>query len=233
MNARPQMPPTHNIFGLNMVDPHDRNGRKLSYINQVHTIALRTYYPRGQGLAVDVGCGFGRLTGYLRELGYSRVIGIDPDPALVEFARQNTPGVKFLQGGLPDLPIPPASAELLVLHNVLRPLKQLDHLEKFQGVRKFLQPHGTIVVVDNIWLKQKDYWHPEEIESLFTRNGLRIHKRTQLRGGRWWLGRLYAAGLLPKSLGPKLAELEIRRRARAHSYSRWQYINTLWILRAE
>src|SRR5438034_10740767 len=44
---------------------------------------------------VDVGCGEGRLTRHLRELGYA-IVGIDASPSLVAAAREADPSMDIL-----------------------------------------------------------------------------------------------------------------------------------------
>lgn len=48
---------------------------------------------------LDAGCGPGRVGGRLAELGH-RVVGIDLDPALIDAARADHPGVTWVHGDL-------------------------------------------------------------------------------------------------------------------------------------
>jgi SAM-dependent methyltransferase len=50
---------------------------------------------------LDVGCGFGREAGYLAALGY-RVVGIEPEPAMLARARADHPDIAFVEAALPD-----------------------------------------------------------------------------------------------------------------------------------
>jgi len=54
------------------------------------------------GPVLDVGCGPGRITGYLAELGLD-VGGIDLSPRMVEVARAEHPGLEFSVGSLLEL----------------------------------------------------------------------------------------------------------------------------------
>ncbi|GAS96850.1 type 12 methyltransferase [Mycolicibacterium canariasense] len=60
--------------------------------------------PRGAHI-LDAGCGPGRLGGYLAAAGH-RVVGVDVDPALIEAARQDHPGPRWLVGDLAELDLP-------------------------------------------------------------------------------------------------------------------------------
>ncbi len=51
---------------------------------------------------LDAGCGPGRVGAYLAEAGH-RVVGVDVDPALIEAARHDHPGPRWLVGDLAEL----------------------------------------------------------------------------------------------------------------------------------
>ncbi|MGV0812873.1 class I SAM-dependent methyltransferase [Mycolicibacterium boenickei] len=54
---------------------------------------------------LDAGCGPGRVGGYLAEAGH-QVVGVDVDPALIEAARHDHPGPRWLVGDLAELDLP-------------------------------------------------------------------------------------------------------------------------------
>jgi SAM-dependent methyltransferase len=60
--------------------------------------------PRGARI-LDAGCGPGRLGGYLAKAGHD-VVGVDVDPALIEAAKQDYPGPRWLVGDLAELDLP-------------------------------------------------------------------------------------------------------------------------------
>ncbi|MFI8353365.1 class I SAM-dependent methyltransferase [Streptomyces cyaneofuscatus] len=65
----------------------------------------------GGGLPVaDVGCGTGRVTAHLSELGLGLdVFGIDLSPRMLAVARQDHPGLRFEEGSMLALGLPDAS----------------------------------------------------------------------------------------------------------------------------
>ncbi|MFZ4264307.1 class I SAM-dependent methyltransferase [Streptomyces arboris] len=65
----------------------------------------------GGGLPVaDVGCGTGRVTAHLSELGLGvDVFGIDLSPQMLAAARQEHPGLRFEEGSMLALGLPDAS----------------------------------------------------------------------------------------------------------------------------
>lgn len=54
---------------------------------------------------LDAGCGPGRVGGYLAGSGH-RVVGVDVDPALIEAAKKDHPGPRWLVGDLAELDLP-------------------------------------------------------------------------------------------------------------------------------
>jgi SAM-dependent methyltransferase len=67
-------------------------------------LALFTEWVRGagDGSVADVGCGPGRITGYLHEAGLD-VFGVDLSPGMIEVARRDHPGLRFEVGSMTGL----------------------------------------------------------------------------------------------------------------------------------
>jgi SAM-dependent methyltransferase len=70
---------------------------------------------------VDVGCGEGRLTRHLKELGH-QVVGIDASPSMVAAARELDPSMDIRLADAAALPLDDASADLAIafmsLHDI-------------------------------------------------------------------------------------------------------------------
>ncbi|NEA20011.1 class I SAM-dependent DNA methyltransferase [Streptomyces halstedii] len=62
----------------------------------------------GGGPVADVGCGTGRVTGFLHALG-ADVFGIDLSPGMLAEARAHHPGLRFEEGSMLDLDLPDGS----------------------------------------------------------------------------------------------------------------------------
>jgi SAM-dependent methyltransferase len=62
----------------------------------------------GLGTVADLGCGPGRITGYLDSLGVA-VYGLDLSAEMVRLARAAHPGLRFEQGSMERLALPGAS----------------------------------------------------------------------------------------------------------------------------
>ncbi|TLG18074.1 class I SAM-dependent methyltransferase [Nocardia cyriacigeorgica] len=73
----------------------------------------------GSGPVADIGCGPGRLTAHLSELGLD-VFGMDLSPEMIALAEQSHPGLRFEVGSMERLEIPDGSlAGLLAWYSII------------------------------------------------------------------------------------------------------------------
>lgn len=83
--------------------------------------ALRAMLPDPEGLTVDLGCGEGRVSRLLGQLGY-RVVGIDRSPSMLRAATAATPRACVVLADAAALPFGDASVSLVVscmsLHDI-------------------------------------------------------------------------------------------------------------------
>lgn len=121
---------------------------------------LRTVLDAGptltvQDLVVDVGCGTGRLTVPLAGLTSARVIGVDPEPRMLEVARTKTGNapalrgdaaarIEWRQGTAYHLPIGDGLAALVLMVLVVHLLKQ--RTRAFGEAARILRPGGRLSV---------------------------------------------------------------------------------------
>ncbi len=225
-------PPLVDQRGLNILDPNDRLGLKSRYITLLQQSALRRHLPKGdgKGVAVDLGCGYGRLSVAMGRQGW-QVVGVDPDRRLLEYARRHSPGVHYCQARLPELPFRYDAIDLLVLHNLLRPLLLMGILEVVRGIGAYLAPQGRLVVVDNIRDGHPAYVPEADLVRRFEAEGLRLERRIPLRAGRWWVVYLIRYGFIPARWLERLADYELQKRQHQTRRPRWQYLNVMFVFR--
>jgi SAM-dependent methyltransferase len=225
MNALPK----YDTDGLHILDPRDKRGYKSNYITLIQEKALRRHLPAGEGrYAADLGCGYGRLTPILGELGW-RAIGIDPALDLIEYARTHHPGPEYRHGGLPDLPVDPASVSLMLIQNVLRALKMMNRLDAAKGMGRFLADGARVLLVENIRSGHPAYLTETQIVELMRQEGLSLIKRVPLRAARWCVVYLIRYGFIPEKCFSALAEWELNRMSGRQGVPRWQYWNVLLV----
>ncbi|SCG35478.1 Methyltransferase domain-containing protein [Micromonospora inositola] len=99
----------------------------------------------GTGPVVEVGCGTGRITAHLRDLGLD-VAGIDLSPGMVDVARRHHPGLRFAVGSMTDLPLPDgALAGLVAWYSIIHvPPELLPGV--FAGFHRVLAPGGRLLL---------------------------------------------------------------------------------------
>ncbi|PZF83538.1 class I SAM-dependent methyltransferase [Jiangella anatolica] len=100
--------------------------------------------PRGARV-LDAGCGTGRIAGALHERGHT-VVGVDVDPALIEAARTDYPGPRYLVGDLSELDLGETFDAAVMAGNVMvfvAPGTETDVLRRGGG---HVVPDGFVIV---------------------------------------------------------------------------------------
>lgn len=151
-----------------------------SYADQVRNLLDETPYERavlalfadlvratGGGPVADVGCGPGRITAYLSELGVD-TFGIDLSPAMIESARSEHPGLRFEVGSMTDLDLSDASMAGLVAWYSLIHVPDDEIGSVLTHFRRVLRPGGPLLlsfhVGDETRLKTQGYGgHPMKV----------------------------------------------------------------------
>ncbi|WP_172899095.1 class I SAM-dependent methyltransferase [Micromonospora coriariae] len=97
------------------------------------------------GRVLDLGCGPGHITGYLRSLGVDAA-GVDMVPQFIAHARATHPGVEFQLGSMDSLDLADGSvAGILAWYSLIhRPPQDLDGV--LAQFRRAMTPSGTLVL---------------------------------------------------------------------------------------
>ena len=140
---------------------------------------------QGNGPVADVGCGPGRLTGYLHGIGLD-AFGVDLSPAMIDVARRDHPGLRFEVGSMTALDLPGASLTGVLAWFSLIHVPD-DHVPTaLAEFHRVLRPGGVVLLGfhagDGSKLKTEGYGgHPMNVH---------VHRRTPARVTPW----LEAAG---------------------------------------
>lgn len=121
----------------------------------------------GGGPVADVGCGPGRITAHLRELG-ADAAGIDLSPAMIEVARRDHPGLRFEVGSMTDLDLADASMAGLVAWYSLIHIPDDEIGPVLAHFRRVLRPGAPLLLAfhigDGSRLKTQGYGgHPMKV----------------------------------------------------------------------
>jgi ubiquinone/menaquinone biosynthesis C-methylase UbiE len=132
---------------------------------------------RGRTVA-DVGCGPGRVTAALRDLGLEP-FGIDLSPGMIAVARREFPDLSFSVGSMTQLPLADASVDGVLLWYSTIHVPDAELPAAFGHVRRVLRPGGTVLLGfhsgDSVHHKTSGYGgHPMSVH---------VHRRTPERLG--------------------------------------------------
>ena len=97
------------------------------------------------GTVLDAACGTGRHAAYLAARGHD-VIGVDQSPAMLERARTNVPGARFLEGELTNIPLEDDAVDAVVCALAL---VHVDDVDTAAGeLARVVRPGGRVVISD-------------------------------------------------------------------------------------
>lgn len=108
-----------------------------------HDATIEALLPPPRGLALDVGCGEGRLSRLLSSLGHD-VLGVDRSESLVREAQRADPDGRYEVGSIDALPVEDGAATLVLCVNVLPHIVELDAAAR--ELARVLDADGVLVV---------------------------------------------------------------------------------------
>ena len=135
----------------------DRIARRYDLVNTVLSAgtdggwrrrAARETGLRPGGSALDIACGSGKLTAELSRVvgSNARVVGLDFSPQMLEVARRDHPGIKFVEGDALKLPFDDTSFDAATIAFGLRNLA--DPILGLREMRRVIKRDGRAVVLE-------------------------------------------------------------------------------------
>ena len=115
-------------------------------LRPVEVTLLVRYRDELSGRVLELGCGAGRLTGYLAELA-EEAVGLDVSPAMVDYCRQRYPRGRFELGDLRDLCQQSDEAWTVVFasFNVIDVLDDDERSRTLDEIARMLAPDGLLI----------------------------------------------------------------------------------------
>jgi ubiquinone/menaquinone biosynthesis C-methylase UbiE len=107
-----------------------------------HREAFLASLPRSGRLTLDVGCGEGRVTRDLRELGH-HVVGLDVAPSMIEAAREADPEGEYIVASAAEMPFEDGAADLAIAFMTLMDMDDMP--AAVREIARVLEPGGTLV----------------------------------------------------------------------------------------
>jgi SAM-dependent methyltransferase len=167
---------------------------------------------------LEVGCGTGAIAEGLARIGPA-IVGLDIDPAMLDFAQQRESRVTYIQGDAYALPFPDGAFDAVVCHYLL-----LWLAEPVQGVKEMARvtkPGGSVLAC-----AEPDYGgridHPPELIDLGQRQmeALREQGADPEIGRR--LGEIFAAAGLKTTVGTMASQWHVPSVPEAEFEAEWR-----------
>lgn len=116
-------------------------------LRPVEVLLLVRYREALSGSVLELGCGAGRLTGYLIEIA-NAVHGIDLAPSMIAYCRRRYPRGTFRVNDLRDVSVlEPASFDVVVApNNVLDVLSDAERSTVLEGIHRVLAVGGLLIM---------------------------------------------------------------------------------------
>ena len=153
-----------------------------------YSTSLTSFIGRGPGAALDVGCGEGRVSRELLDLGF-QVTALDPVDALMRAAAEAQSADMYIIGEAVNLPFAAASFDLILAYNVL--MDVADVPASVKEMRRVMRQDGRLVISivhpftdrgrfvdeddpDSNFVLRGTYFGRRRFEGVEKRNGLRM-----------------------------------------------------------
>jgi SAM-dependent methyltransferase len=150
--------------------------------------SLAGFIGRGNGTALDVGCGEGRISRELTACGF-QVTAVDPVGRLVRAAIEAQSARNYAVASATELPFVNAQFDLVVAYNVLMDVEDVPAaLKEFKRV---LRPTGQLIIsivhpfvdhgrfasdeMNSPFVVEGSYFGRQRFEGVEERDGLRMH----------------------------------------------------------
>ncbi len=98
---------------------------------------------------IDIGCGNGRSTKLLVDLGFRKtdIVATDISPHMLALAKKSLKGIKFIESDLRNLILSDNSFDIIVSNMVLQDLDQQDLRMVMKKFYRWLTPKGHLVFI--------------------------------------------------------------------------------------
>jgi ubiquinone/menaquinone biosynthesis C-methylase UbiE len=147
-----------------------------------HVLALfaELVHGAGGGPVADVGCGTGRVTAHLRDLGLD-AFGVDLSPGMIAMAHRDHPGIRFDVGSMTDLDLADESAAGVLAWFSIIHVPDEEVRRALHHFRRVVRPTGLLLLGffagDGTTLKTQGYGgHPMKVH---------VHRRPVERVVEW------------------------------------------------
>jgi len=154
-----------------------------------------TKYPSKGKVILDVGSSAGTMEYKISNLGFKKIIGIEPNRAAVEFSRKNVSGAEFHVSTADKLPVANGSVDIVSMFDVIEHVPINGEVDAFREVYRVLKKDGVLVLttpnnnwitnlLDPAWYLGHRHYKPRDLTKLVEKAGLNVRK-TEVKGDIW------------------------------------------------
>ena len=166
---------------------------------------------KGSEIALDFGCGSGRLSYWLGPR-VRKVVGLEITPEMIELAEKNrtAENVEFMVYDGVHFPVIPYLVDLILSVGVLQTMRRGLLKDTLSKVVQYLKKDGRLYLIEQASDNPKA-GRPtvEEYLQAFKEVRLECIKNYPIRNGRWWLLYLIRYGMIPKRWFRRIALWEL------------------------
>ena len=197
-----------------VLDDKDHRGRKNRYIDIVQKLALSDWV-EGAARVLDLGCGTGRLTGFLAGKS-ARVVGTDISEGMLQAARGRGEGPSFVLFDGARLPFRAGAFPEAIAVGVFQDLPDDEsYLALLAETARCIEDGGRLYLLEQVSDGEDRPWRSvDRVVDACRRAGFVLERKRPVRKGRWWLLYLIRYGIVPLSLLEVAARWELRLRAK-------------------
>jgi SAM-dependent methyltransferase len=154
-------------------------------LRPAEVMILVRYREHLSGRVLELGCGAGRLTGYLSQMS-SNARGIDISPRMVAYCRERYPNAQYDEADLRTATAQSAATydAIVAAYNILDVLTDAERSTVLDQVRDHLCPGGILIMSSHNRASQ-----PNGIQATLRRGGVRGYVSGVADLPRWWLNR--------------------------------------------
>lgn len=174
-----------------VLDPGDLAGAKNDHLTRLHGKHIKRHVEGQQGLALELGCGVGRLLPFLE--GNGRIVfGVDFSLPMIVAARIRDPGTRVLAAGIQELPLRDGSVNTFLSVLVLQHVLTADELDKVMAEAGRVAVRGARwILIEQVAMsaerrvREGSDFHvrrdPIEYREAFARNGWTLRHASPVR----------------------------------------------------
>lgn len=117
------------------------------HINARHTYLKNRFSTiiKPQDSVLDLGCGIGITTEFIKKMGVKKVIGVDLSPKLIEYAKKTVEDINFIVHDITNLDLH-EKFDVITLCDVMEHVPQDKYYDLFHVIKKHLKKEGIVYI---------------------------------------------------------------------------------------